>query len=123
MFSGSGTASLLRLGGLGSDQRYFVILVTEPTPFGFHDLKLAVEMVKLLNLPLGVVINRAGLDGADISSYCAARWIPILHEIPDDRRLAEAYSRGLMASDALPEYESMFAELLKSATALEGGQK
>ncbi len=93
----------------------FVILVTEPTPFGLHDLKLAVEMVRVLKLPLGVVINRAGLDGIDVHSYCAARRIPILREIPDDRRLAEAYSRGVMACDALPEYELMFAELLESA--------
>ena len=91
-----------------------VILVTEPTPFGFHDLKLAVEMVRVLKLPFGVVINRAGLNGADIRSYCTARRIPILQEIPDDRKLAEAYSRGTMACEALPEYESIFAALLKS---------
>ncbi len=94
----------------------FVILVTEPTPFGFHDLKLAVEMVRILKLPLGVVINRTGLDGTDIRSYCTARRIPILQEIPDDRKLAEAYSRGVMACEALPEYQVMFVELLKTVT-------
>jgi MinD superfamily P-loop ATPase len=93
----------------------FVILVTEPTPFGFHDLKLAVEMVRELKLPFGVVINRAGLNGEETRAYCSARRIPILREIPDDRRLAEAYSRGVMACDALPEYESIFAGLLESA--------
>ena len=92
----------------------FVILVTEPTPFGFHDLKLAVEMVRVLKLPFGVVVNRAGLDGIEIRSYCTARHIPILQEIPDDRKLAEAYSRGIMACEALPEYEAIFAGLLKS---------
>jgi MinD superfamily P-loop ATPase len=92
-----------------------VILVTEPTPFGFHDLKLAAEMLRVLKLPFGVVINRAGLDGKETRAYCSARRIPILREIPDDRRIAEAYSRGIMACDALPEYESTFAELLKSA--------
>jgi len=95
-----------------------VVLVTEPTPFGFHDLKLAVDMVRLLKLPFGVVINRADLDGMETRSYCAAQRIPILGEIPDDRRLAEAYSRGVMACDALPEYESLFAGLLQSASAL-----
>ncbi len=99
----------------------FVVLVTEPTPFGFHDLQLAVEMVRVLRLPLGVVINRAGLDGTDVRSYCTARRIPILQEIPDDRRLAEAYSRGVMACEALPEYQAMFAGLLKSVRATEGG--
>ncbi len=99
----------------------FVILVTEPTPFGFHDLKLAVEMVRVLKLPLGVVINRTGLDGTDIRSYCTAQRILVLQEIPDDRKLAEAYSRGLMACEALPEYRAMFAGLLKSVPATKGG--
>ena len=91
----------------------FVILVTEPTPFGFHDLKLAVEMVRALRLPFGVVLNRASLDGQETRSYCTARRIPILREIPDDRRLAEAYSRGAIACEALPEYKAMFTGLLK----------
>ncbi len=91
-----------------------VILVTEPTPFGFHDLKLAVETVQALKLPLGVVINRASLGGREIHTYCTARRIPILAEIPDDRRLAEAYSRGEMACDALPEYQSVFTGLLEA---------
>jgi len=99
----------------------FVVLVTEPTPFGFHDLKLAVEMVRVLKLPLGVVINRAGFNGTDIRSYCTTRRIPILQEIPDDRKLAEAYSRGVMACEALPEYRAMFTGLLKSVHATEGG--
>jgi len=92
----------------------FVILVTEPTPFGFHDLQLAVEMVRVLRLPMGVVINRAGLNGTDVRSYCNARQIPILQEIPDDRKLAEAYSRGVMACEALPQYQTVFAGLLKT---------
>jgi MinD superfamily P-loop ATPase len=91
-----------------------VVLVTEPTPFGFHDLKLAVETVQALKLPCGVVINRAGLGGQEIHAYCAARRIPILAEIPDDRKLAEAYSRGVMACDALPEYQSVFTGLLEA---------
>ena len=99
----------------------FIILVTEPTPFGFHDLKLAVEMVRVLRIPFGVVVNRAGLNGTDIRSYCTARRIPVLQEIPDDRKLAEAYSRGVMACEALPEYRAMFAGLLESVRATEGG--
>jgi len=92
----------------------FVVLVTEPTPFGFHDLKLAVEMVRVLELPFAVVVNRAGLDGEEIRSYCTAQRIAILQEIPDDRKLAEAYSRGVIASDAWSEYESTFTRLLES---------
>jgi len=92
----------------------FVILVTEPTPFGFHDLKLAVEMVRALQLPFGVVVNRAGLDGSETRSYCKAQGIPILREIPDDRELAEAYSRGVLACEARREYESLFAGLLET---------
>jgi MinD superfamily P-loop ATPase len=94
----------------------FVVLVTEPTPFGLHDLKLAVEMVRALELPFGVVVNRAGLDGSDTRSYLNAQRIPVLREIPDDRELAEAYSRGEMASEALPRYESMFAGLLETTS-------
>ncbi|MEA1950303.1 MAG: ATP-binding protein [Planctomycetota bacterium] len=92
----------------------FIMLVTEPTPFGLHDLKLAVDMVRVLKRPFGVVINRAMTGGTDVRSYCESRRIQILEEIPDDRKLAEAYSRGEMAAQALDEYEAMFAELLKS---------
>jgi len=95
----------------------YVLLVTEPTPFGLHDLRLAVEMVRALKLPFGVVINRADLDGSETRSYCTAGRIPILREIPDDRHLAEAYSRGQMACQALPEFESVFTELLESICA------
>lgn len=93
----------------GSD---FVLLVTEPTPFGLHDLKLAVETMRALRLPCGVVVNRAGHADAEVRAYCRARRVPILAEVPDDRRLAEAYSRGEMAADALPEYETIFRALL-----------
>jgi MinD superfamily P-loop ATPase len=94
----------------------FAILVTEPTPFGFHDLKLAVEMIEGLKVPCGVVINRAALGDGELRSFCRARGIPILAEIPDDRRLAEAYSRGRMVCEALPEYQSTFARLLEAVT-------
>lgn len=94
-----------------------VLLVTEPTPFGLHDLKLAFEMVRALRLPLGVVLNRAGLNGEATRSYCEARKIPIFQEIPDDRKIAEAYARGDLVCEALPQYESVFLELLESTCA------
>ena len=91
----------------------FVVLVTEPTPFGLHDLNLAVEMTGAMGLPIGVVVNRAGLDGRELRSYCAARHIPILAEIRDDRSLAEAYSRGEIVCEEVPEYRAVFAGLLE----------
>jgi len=89
----------------------FVVLVTEPTPFGLHDLKLAVAVVRELRLPFGVVVNRAGSGDGRVGEYCREEWIPVLAEIPDDRRVAEAYSRGELAVDALPEYRAMFLKL------------
>jgi len=90
----------------------YVLLVTEPTPFGLNDLKLAVEMVRVLGLPFGVVINRAGTSASDTHAWCEHEQIPILVEIPDDRHVAEAYSRGEMVCEALPGYVPLFSELL-----------
>lgn len=92
----------------GSD---YVILVTEPTPFGLHDLKLAVETVRELGVPFGIVINRSDVGDARVTQYCHREKIPILLEIPDDRRVAEAYSRGEMAVDAVPEWREQFGRL------------
>jgi MinD superfamily P-loop ATPase len=92
----------------------YVVLVTEPTPFGLHDLKIAVDVVRKLKLAHGVVVNRAGLSHTEVRSFCAPKGIPILAEIPDDRRVAEAYSRGQLACKALPEYESVFIDLLET---------
>jgi len=90
----------------------FVLLVTEPTPFGLNDLKLAVEMVRELGLPFAVVINRADVGDRQTHLYCRENGIGILAEIPDDRKIAEAYSRGEMACEAIPKYGSLFAQLL-----------
>ena len=95
----------------------FVLLVTEPTPFGLHDLKLAVEMVRALKLPFGVLINRADVGDRAVHQYCRENRIKVLAEIPDDRRIAEAYSRGELICDALPEYAASFARLLQEVTA------
>ena len=94
----------------------FVLLVTEPTPFGLHDLKLAVEMVRALKLPFGVVLNRAGLGDQEVYLYCRGEHIKILAEIPDDRRIAESYSRGELICEALPDYAASFARLLQEVT-------
>jgi MinD superfamily P-loop ATPase len=84
----------------GSD---LVVLVTEPTPFGLNDLRLAVEMVRALGLRAVVAVNRAGLGDDRVQQYCADESLDIVLELPDDRRVAEAYSRGELLVDALPE--------------------
>ncbi len=92
-------------------QADFALLVTEPTPFGLHDLKLAVDTVRALHVPFGVAINRVGIGDDRVQRYCAAEQIPVLLEISDDRRIAEAYSRGQLIVDALPEYRAQFVHL------------
>jgi MinD superfamily P-loop ATPase len=96
----------------------YCVLVTEPTPFGLHDLELALEVVQKLSIPSGVVINRAGLDDGRVKRYLENRGVPILIEIPDDRRIAEAYSQGHLILDRFPEYEGRFHDLFSRIHAL-----
>ena len=72
----------------------FVVLVTEPTPFGLHDLRLAVGVARVLRLPMGIVINRADLGDKGVFEYCEKEGIPILMTIPFERGIAESYARG-----------------------------
>ena len=94
----------------GSD---FCLLVTEPTPFGLNDLILAVEMLKKLAIPYGVVINCADIGDNEVNKYCESENIPILMTIPWDRKIAEAYSRGTPLIEALPEFGNKFSKLHK----------
>jgi MinD superfamily P-loop ATPase len=89
----------------------YVLLVTEPTPFGLNDLKLAVEMVRSLKLKLGVIINRSDVGNDDVRVYCAKENIPILMEIKNDRKIAETYSRGIPLVVLYPEYRAKFQAL------------
>jgi MinD superfamily P-loop ATPase len=89
----------------------FVLLVTEPTPFGLHDLKLAVGAAQILNIPLGLVINRSDLGDDNVRKYAHQTDLPILMEIPFDRQIAEAYSRGEMLADVIPEWKDRFLGL------------
>ncbi|WP_372683804.1 P-loop NTPase [Desulfosarcina sp.] len=98
----------------------FVLLVTEPTPFGLHDLKLAVEAVKILEIPMGLVINRADVGDDNVREYAHAQGLPILMEIPYDRQIAESYSRGEILSLALPEWKTRFRELAETIATLTG---
>jgi MinD superfamily P-loop ATPase len=89
----------------------FILLVTEPTPFGLHDLKLAVGAVRILGIPCGLVINRSDMGNEAVFSYAKEEDIPILMEIPFDRRIAEAYSRGEMIVEAMPEWKERFLDM------------
>lgn len=89
----------------------YTVLVTEPTPFGLHDLKLAVDMLRELKQPFGIAINRDGMGNDEVDKYCADHSLPVLLRLPDDRQIAEAYSRGEMAVDALPQYRQVFETL------------
>ena len=91
----------------------FVLLVAEPTPFGIHDLDLAVRMVGNLGLPFAVVGNRADEGIGALREYCARGGIRILMEIPDDRRIATTCSRGELIVDTLPEYAVRFNDLFE----------
>jgi MinD superfamily P-loop ATPase len=92
----------------GSD---FCLLVTEPTPFGLHDLKIAVQVLKNMKIPFGVVINRAGVGDKEVYEYCEEEHTPILLEIPFQRRIAELYSRGIPFSLEMPEWKEKFQTL------------
>ncbi|MCP4347878.1 MAG: P-loop NTPase [Desulfobacterales bacterium] len=89
----------------------FVLLVTEPTPFGLHDLKLAVEAIRTLNIPGGLIINRSDIGDDRVAEYAHKENLPILMEIPFDRKIAEACSRGKLITEALPELKQKFEEL------------
>jgi MinD superfamily P-loop ATPase len=89
----------------------YVLLVTEPTPFGLNDLKLAVGLVREMNLPFAIIVNRHGIGNEEVEEYCKAESIEIALKLPDDRRIAEVYSSGRIIMDVLSEYSKEFSEL------------
>lgn len=91
-----------------------VLLVTEPTPFGLHDLKQVAAVAGELGLPAGVVINRDGIGDDAVATWCAANDLPILLRIPMRRDIAEAIARGTSLVGAAPEYRTRFSDLLES---------
>jgi MinD superfamily P-loop ATPase len=92
----------------------FCLLVTEPTPFGLNDLALAVEMVKTLDIPCGVVINRAGKGDKEVQRYCKSNDIPVLLNIPLDVEIARLYSRGVTLAEGMPEWRVKFAGVFEN---------
>lgn len=92
----------------GSD---FCLLVTEPTPFGLNDLTLAVEMLRILDVPFGIAVNRSDVGDNKTNEYCQMEDIPILLEIPMNRALAVAYSEGIPLVSARPMWKATFIKL------------
>ncbi|MBN2184910.1 MAG: ATP-binding protein [Candidatus Krumholzibacteriota bacterium] len=91
----------------------YVLLVTEPTPFGLHDLELAYRTVRDLDITAGVVVNRAGTGDSGVGEFCAREGIEILAEIPESREIAEIYSRGSVIINEDEGFASIMAELMK----------
>ncbi len=89
----------------------FVLLVTEPTPFGLHDLELAVGAVKILNIPCGLVINRSDIGDDKVKDFAKKEGLPVLLEIPFDRKIVEVCSRGDMIVENIPEFKEIFLTL------------
>ena len=95
----------------GSD---YCILVTEPTPFGMYDLKLAVEVVRHMKIPFGVIINRDGIGDKKVEKYCKSENIPILLKIPERKKIAHLYSKGIALVNESHEWHEMFALVFDS---------
>jgi len=89
----------------------FVLLVTEPTPFGLHDLRLAVHVARELNIPVGVVINRDGSGYAGVDEFCVAEDLPILMRLPFERTIAEGIARGQTLIKIHPDYTERFRQM------------
>ncbi len=109
--SSPGTACTFVAAVDGSD---YVILVTEATPFGLNDLKLAIEALQSMKLPFGVLINRAPEGSNLVREYCIQKGYRILFEIPESRFIAETYARGGTLLDAIPKYKEQLRDLLES---------
>lgn len=101
----------------GSD---FCILVTEPTPFGLHDLKITVKVLEDMKIPCGVIVNRAGIGDKKVYEYCKEKGIPILLEIPYRREIAELYSQGIPFTLKMPEWRIKFQKLFNDVKELVG---
>ncbi len=98
----------------------FIILVTEPTPFGLHDMDLVVQVLKELKKPFQVVINKSGNEDALIETYCQKNKIPVLSKIPMDKAIAMTYAGGQLTVSKFPEIQNRFSEMLERIITLQG---
>lgn len=92
----------------GSD---YLLLVTEPTPFGLHDLKLAVQVGQVLKIPCGVIINRSNGPYAEVDNFCNTVGLPIVLQIPFEREIAESIAQGNTLLDIHPEFDNVFQDI------------
>lgn len=99
----------------------YVILVTEPTPFGLHDLKLAVETMRELKRDFGVVINRHGLGDDEVLEYCRTEGIEVLATIPNNRKIAELYSHGNLIYPEFPQVKTAMSNILEHCLSIKKG--
>jgi len=97
----------------------YVVLVTEPTPFGLHDLRLAVQVARELGLPAGVIVNRVNGDFPDLEDFCNTSGLPILMRIPFDRVIAEGIAQGKTLTDILPEYADNLRMMFQQITSFQ----
>lgn len=89
----------------------YCVLVTESTPFGFHDLLLAIDVVRTLDIPFGVILNRCDVGDNSVEEYCTSQQIPILMKIPHDMKIARLYSEGTPFVVRMPEWKDRFVQL------------
>jgi len=89
----------------------YCVLVTESTPFGFHDLLLAIDVVRTLDIPFGVILNRCDVGDNSVEEYCTSQQIPILMKIPHDTKIARLYSEGIPFVVRMPEWKDRFVQL------------
>jgi MinD superfamily P-loop ATPase len=99
----------------GSD---FVLLVTEPTPFGLHDLKQMTGILREMNIPAGMVINRDGIGDDTVEAFCKTENIPVLLRIPFDRQIAEGTAQGKPLMEISPSYTSVFEQAYRQIVAV-----
>jgi len=98
----------------------FCLLVTEPTPFGLNDLVLAVETAQKLNIPCGIVLNRAGVGDEKTEEYCHEEGVPILMTIPLDTEIARLYSQGIPLVTGMPDFKYRFMDLFEKIREMVG---
>ncbi len=101
----------------------FCLLVTEPTSFGLNDLALAVDMVRELGIPCGVVVNRDGIGDKGVEDYCRKEGIPIMMRIPLDIKIARLYSRGITLAEGMPEWREPFIRLFDNVKRIAGSRE
>jgi MinD superfamily P-loop ATPase len=91
----------------------FCLLVAEPTPFGLYDLDIALRVLEKMNIPRAVLVNKSGMGDRKVYKYLAERNIPLLMEIPLDRKIAELYSHGEIFAEKMPEWKAKFAGMVR----------